>query len=178
MEPILKEARVNRPEIGVVLEVALIQIRETRVFAVEAGLHGIADSIELNRLFTALALNTGGEASIKGLVRFTGLAKNTLKRYLDYLEAAFLTPDTNLVENAIRPFCVGRRNWLFNGSPAGAHAAAALYSLIETAKANNIEPYRYLRHIFEQIPLVKNAADLEALLPYRIDADDLNSRQL
>jgi len=99
-------------------------------------------------------------------------------KLIRYLEAAFLTPDTNLVENSIRPFCVGRRNWLFNGSPAGAHAAAALYSLIETAKANKIEPYRYLRHIFEQIPLLKNAADLEALLPYRIDADALNSRQL
>ncbi len=49
MEPILKEARVNRPEIGVVLEVALIQIRETRVFAVEAGLHGIADQKHLRR---------------------------------------------------------------------------------------------------------------------------------
>ena len=47
MEPILKEARVNRPEIGVVLEVALIQIRETRVFAMEATLHGIADQEHL-----------------------------------------------------------------------------------------------------------------------------------
>ena len=99
-------------------------------------------------------------------------------KLIRYLEAAYLTPDTNAVENAIRPFCVGRKNWFFNGSPAGAHAAAALYSLIETAKANKIEPYRYLRHIFEQIPLANNTADLEKLLPYRIDADELNSRQL
>jgi transposase len=92
-----------------------------------------------------------------------------------YLEQWFLTPDTNRVENAIRPFCVGRRNWLFNGSPTGAYASSALYSLIETAKANGIEPYRYLRHIFEHIPRAETAEDLEALLPYRIDAEVLNS---
>ena len=95
-----------------------------------------------------------------------------------YLEAACLTPDTNAIENAIRPFCLGRKNWLFHGSPAGAHAGAAMYSLIETAKANKIEPYRYLRYIFEQIPLAKTPEDIEALLPYRIDAESLNSRQL
>ena len=68
------------------------------------GLHGIGDSIELNRLFAALALNSGGEASIKGLVRFCGLAKNTLKRYLDYLEAAFLIRRVHRVDGAARRF--------------------------------------------------------------------------
>ena len=95
-----------------------------------------------------------------------------------YLEQAYLTPDTNRVENAIRPFCVGRRNWLFSGSPRGAHAGATLYSLIETARANGIEPYRYLRHVFERIPLAKSPEDLENLLPYRIDADALNTKSL
>jgi transposase len=95
-----------------------------------------------------------------------------------YLEQAYLTPDTNRVENAIRPFCVGKRNWLFSGSPRGAHAGATLYSLIETAKANGIEPYRYLRYVFEQIPLVKEPEDLEELLPYRIDAAGLNTKNL
>ncbi|MFP6745822.1 MAG: AAA family ATPase [Alphaproteobacteria bacterium] len=68
------------------------------------GLHGIADSRDLNRLFTALALNTGGEARITGLVRFTGLAKNTLKRYLDFLEAAFLIRRVHRVDGAARRF--------------------------------------------------------------------------
>ena len=98
-----------------------------------------------------------------------------LKRYL---EQAYLTPDTNRVENAIRPFCIGRRNWLFHGSPRGAHAAATLYSLIETAKANGIEPYRYLRYVFEQIPLAKDPEDYENLLPYRINAEELRTRNL
>ena len=95
-----------------------------------------------------------------------------------YLEQAYLTPDTNRVENAIRPFCVGKRNWLFSGSPRGAHAGATLYSLIETARANGIEPYRYLRHIFEQIPLVEGPEALENFLPYKIDAAEMNTRNL
>ncbi len=95
-----------------------------------------------------------------------------------YLEQWFLTPDTNRVENIIRLFCVGRRNWLFSGSPTGAHASAALYSLIATARANGLEPYRYLRYLFEQIPLVQRPEDLEKLLPHRIDAAALNSMPL
>jgi len=95
------------------------------------------------------------------------------KKLIRYLDQAYLTPDTNLVENAIRPFCLGRKNWLFSGSPRGAHASAALFSLIESAKANGIEPYRYLRHIFEQIPRAKTREELETLLPHRIKPPDL-----
>ena len=61
---------------------------------------------------------------------------NNWKRLLRYLEDGRLRPDNNLAENAIRPFVVGRKNWLFAGSPEGARAAAVFYSLIETAKAN------------------------------------------
>ena len=70
---------------------------------------------------------------------------------------------------------VGRKNWLFNGSPAGAHAGAALYGLIETAKANSIEPYKYLRYVFDQIPHAKSDDDLEVLLPHRLDSNALDS---
>jgi len=52
----------------------------------------------------------------------------------------------------MRPFAVGRKNWLFSGSPRGAKASAAIYSLIETAKANGLEPYAYLRVLFERLP--------------------------
>ena len=61
---------------------------------------------------------------------------------------------------------VGRKNWLFSGPPEGADASALLYSLIETAKANGLEPYGYLRHIFEKLPLAKTLEDYEALLPW------------
>jgi len=61
-----------------------------------------------------------------------------LTTYLDHGE---VTPDNNAAENAIRPFVIGRKNWLFAGNQKGAEASACLYSLIETAKANNLEPY-------------------------------------
>ena len=83
----------------------------------------------------------------------------------EYLDRAFLSPDTNLVENAIRPFVLGRKNWLFSGSPQGAFASAAIYILVETAKANNLEPYRYPKHVFERIPFAEDRADFCRLLP-------------
>lgn len=92
-----------------------------------------------------------------------------------YLEQPYLAPDTNLIENAIRPFVLGRKNWLFSGSPRGAYASSTLYSLIETAKANSIEPYRYLRFLFEKIPIAESEEDLEKLLPHRIAAAQFNT---
>jgi hypothetical protein len=74
--------------------------------------------------------------------------------------------DTNLAENAIRPFARGRRAWLFADSVSGAKASAMLYSLVETAKANGLEPYAYLRRLFERLPHANTVADYEALLPF------------
>ena len=81
--------------------------------------------------------------------------------------------DTNPVENALRPFVVGRKNWLFCDTVAGAHASARLYSLIETAKANGLDPYAYLRHVFTELPKVRSLAEIEALLPTRIEPTTL-----
>jgi len=63
---------------------------------------------------------------------------------------------------------MGRKAWLFSDTPAGAEASARLYSLIETAKANGIEPYAYLRQVFTELPKAETLADIEALLPYKI----------
>lgn len=76
--------------------------------------------------------------------------------------------DNNVCENAIRPFVVGRRNWLFADTVGGAKASANLYSLIETCKANRIEPYRYLVDLFRKLPSARTADDLEALLPWHL----------
>jgi transposase len=73
-----------------------------------------------------------------------------------------------MAENSIRPFVVGRKNWLFSGTPEGAEASALLYSLIETAKANKLEPYAYLRYIFDRLPTASSLEDYEALLPWNI----------
>ena len=90
-----------------------------------------------------------------------------------YLEDGRLQPDNNLAENAIRPFAVWRKNWMFSGSPAGASASAAIYSLVETAKANGLEPLRYLNFVFERIPLAKCHEDLRALLPQHLDSKNI-----
>lgn len=95
------------------------------------------------------------------------------KRLLVYLDHGDMTPDNNLAENAIRPFVIGRKNWLFSGTPEGAQASACLYSLIETAKANGLEPYRYLRYIFEKLPFASSEEQLHALLPMNLRPKDL-----
>ena len=73
-----------------------------------------------------------------------------------------------LAENAIRPFAVGRRKWLFTDTPRGARASATHYSLIETAKANGLEPYEYLRHVLQHIAAADTVEKLEALLPWNM----------
>jgi len=83
--------------------------------------------------------------------------------------------DTNAVERCIRPFVLGRKAWLFADTPKGAKASANLYSLVETAKANGLEPWRYLNAVFERLPLAKSAEDIEALLPWRIAVEEPSS---
>lgn len=96
-------------------------------------------------------------------------------RLIKYMDAYFLTPDNNIVENAIRPFVLGRKNWLFSDTPQGAEASAILYSLVETAKANNLEPYRYLRYLFTHLPQASSKNDLKKLLPTRLNYDVLQT---
>ena len=107
------------------------------------------------------------------LGRAIGYALKLWDRLVAYLEDGRLRPDNNLAENAIRPFAVGRKNWLFSGHPRGADASATIYSLIETAKANGLEPYRYLRHLFEHLPAATTDAQRKALLPQYSDPQSL-----
>ena len=92
-----------------------------------------------------------------------------------YVEDPHVGLDNNAAENAIRPFAVGRKNWLFAGSPAGARASANLYSLVDTAKANGLEPYRYLRYIFERLPYVTTPEDYRKLTPLYLDRNDFDA---
>lgn len=95
-----------------------------------------------------------------------------------YLERGDLPIDNNRAENAIRPFVIGRKNWLFSDTPAGAHASARLYGIIETAKANGHEPYAYLRRILRDLPTVKTVGDIEALLPWNLEPNMLVTESL
>ncbi|MBM7457302.1 transposase [Oceanisphaera litoralis] len=76
-----------------------------------------------------------------------------------------------LAENAIRPFAVGRKAWLFADTPQGAHASASCYSLIESAKANGLEPSRYIAHVLSLIAEADTLEKLEALLPWQLAAE-------
>ena len=90
-----------------------------------------------------------------------------------YLDDGRLEIDNNLAENAIRPFVVGRKNWLFSHSVAGVNASANLYSLIETTKANGLEPYAYLRYLFAELPRAETVEAIEALLPGNVNPEQI-----
>ncbi|AKM33173.1 transposase (plasmid) [Pandoraea faecigallinarum] len=88
-----------------------------------------------------------------------------------YVENGSWPISNNPCENSIRPFCVGRRSWLFSDTVDGANASANLYSLVETCKANDIDPYRYLTWLFQRLPLAQSVDDYDALLPWKMPAD-------
>jgi transposase len=92
-------------------------------------------------------------------------------KLIRYVKNADWPISNNLCENAIRPFVVGRRGWLFSDTVDGANASANLYSLVETCKANRIEPYSYLTWLFRQLPLAKTVDDYDALLPWNMPAE-------
>jgi len=97
--------------------------------------------------------------------------KYTLKRwpYLNtYLEDGRCEIDNNRCERAIKPFVMGRKAWLFANTPLGAHASARLFTLVETAKANHIEPRAYLEYIFKELPNCHTVEAYEALLPWML----------
>ena len=93
---------------------------------------------------------------------------NEWDKLVRYLDSPYLTPDNNSAEQAIRPFVLGRKNWLFSGSPKGAESSCAMYSLIETAKQNSVNQNDYLRRIFEEAPLMHASDNWDQLLPWNI----------
>ncbi|MDQ1924794.1 transposase, partial [Massilia sp. CCM 9206] len=89
-------------------------------------------------------------------------------RLTRYTERGDLPIDNNRAENAIRPFVVGRKAWLFSDTVAGANASAVIYSVLETAKANGVEPYTWLRRVLRDLPSATTVEDVEALLPWNV----------
>jgi transposase len=80
--------------------------------------------------------------------------------------------DNNACENAIRPFVIGRRNWLFADTVAGANASANLYSLLQTCIANGIDGYGYLRALLVELPNATTIDNFDALLPWNLALTD------
>ncbi len=96
-------------------------------------------------------------------------ATNQWERVCNYLKDGRLEIDNNFTENRIRPFAVGRKNWLFSDSVGGAKASAMIYSIIQTARANGLEPFAYMKYLLTELPKCKTAEQIEKLLPHKID---------
>ena len=112
------------------------------------------------------------------LTSLTGKARGYLANQWStltvYCEDGRVEIDSNGIERAIRPFVIGRNNWIFSDTTQGAKASANLYSLIETAKLNGLEPYHYLHHVFKELPKAQSIDHIEQLLPWCVDADKIN----
>lgn len=89
-----------------------------------------------------------------------------------YLEDRRLSIDHNASERDIKAVVIGRKNWLFCNTPAGARASANLYSLVETVKAHGLEPWAYLKRVFSDLPRAQTVEEIEALLPWNMAAAD------
>ena len=105
-------------------------------------------------------------SKLEEAVRYSLNPKQRLMAYLDHGEVPI---SNNLAENAIRPFTLGRKNWLFCDTPKGAEASAIVYSLVESAKANGVEPFAYLQHVLVQLPYLGKThshEELKTLMPW------------
>lgn len=100
-------------------------------------------------------------------------ALNQWPKLINYIEDGRCDIDNNRSERAIKPFVMGRKNWMFSQSMKGVEASQVIYSLIETAKAHKLEPYNYMRYILERMPYATELADIEKLLPYNLTPEQI-----
>lgn len=103
-----------------------------------------------------------------GLGKAIGYALDQWSAVTRFVEDGRLAIDNNIAEREIKAVVIGRKNWLFADSMDGMRANATMYSLVQTAKANNINPFDYLRYVFETIPLLKKSSQIECLLPWNM----------
>ncbi|WP_221901354.1 IS66 family transposase [Bathymodiolus platifrons methanotrophic gill symbiont] len=103
---------------------------------------------------------TAKDSAIGKAIRYTINQWDSLTRYID---DGNIQIDNNAAERHIKPFVIGRKNWLFNQTPRGANASALLYSLVQTAVANNLEPFDYLKYLLTALPKLGRHYKPEAL---------------
>ena len=96
-------------------------------------------------------------------------ARNEWSYLMNCFSSGEFQLDNNYIESHIRPFTIGRKNWMFSVKPEGATASANIYSLVETAKANGLDPFDYLNLVFNKLPLAETEKDFLELLPVKIE---------
>ena len=147
----------------------------------------VTSSLQLKKKYRAFRLNSGRKSALRSNNRCSGLfgagwmsSAHSLKKAVEYaqgqrsyMENYLKDPrceiSNNRAENKIRPFTVGRKNWLFSDTPAGARASAVIYSIVETAKANNLSPRDYIQFLFENLPdmeIQTHPERLKQMLPW------------
>jgi transposase len=150
-----------------------------KLYGVERDCKDVSDSERLlarqtHSVPALAALKAWLDKSLPGVTPKSALGKalsymrDYWSRLTRYTERGDLPIDNNRCENAIRPFVVGRKAWLFSDTVAGANASAVIYSLLETAKANGLEPYTWLRRVLRDLPAAKTVDDVAALLPWNM----------
>jgi transposase len=124
---------------------------------------------KIEAYLTAKSIEVPPQTALGKAIAYT---REMWPRLIRYIECSYLTPDNNEAERAIRPFTIGRKNWVISGGPRGAFASATLYSFIETTKLCGLEPYYYLRYVLTKLPTT-DPQSIASLLPWNIDTVSL-----
>ena len=157
VERYIKTLRERRAQTGQTLSLEeVLQIRQEKGVPIAAAFKKWLDEVGPGVTPTSAL----GKAIAYSLSQWPKLI-----RYLDHPE---MPPDNNRVENAIRPFAVGRAAWMFCDTQGGARASANLYSLVLSAQANGMEPLEYLTYLYTQLPAATTVEQFEGLLPWNV----------
>lgn len=130
---------------------------------------------DLKKWLDKKALNIRPTSDLGKAIKYT---LGQWDKIIAYLDCPYLTPDNNAAERTVKPFVMGRKNWLFAGSTDGADAMCFYYSLIETAKLNGLNPYAYLKWLFEKSLLLHDGESLELLAPWNCNPEEINKIML
>ena len=169
----VKNTRVSKAD------VALGKIR--KLYAIEAEIEELsaAEKLAIRQKKSKPLLDDLHQWLEKNIVRLLpgsvtheamSYALNQWPKLVVYCECGDLAISNAAAENVIRPFAIGRKNWLFADTPNGARASALFYSLVESAKANGLEPFEYLNHVLKELPYADTVEKLECLLPWAVKA--------
>ena len=155
-------------------------VRLNKLFEIEKELEGLdpeqkkKERIDrekplLEAFWSWAEIHSAGELPKSKLHTAFQYALNNRQEFFNYLEDGNCSISNSLAENCIRPFVIGRKNWLFAGSPKGAAASAGIYTLVETAKANGLDAMKYIKYILSDMPgsiFYENPEYLDDYLPW------------